>query len=93
MLLIRFEDYKQNITKELIRTYQFLGLDTGVVSNRLDGIVSQEIKNQGKLKKKVEPMLENTERLLSEFYQPFITRLSGLLEDNKFLWKDLKAGT
>lgn len=37
----------------------------------------------------VGPMLPETIAVLNEFYEPFIHRLAELLQDNKFLWKDI----
>lgn len=38
---------------------------------------------------KVGSMLPETERILHQFFQPFINRLADLLDDQRFLWNDL----
>ncbi|KAK7092794.1 hypothetical protein V1264_008485 [Littorina saxatilis] len=37
----------------------------------------------------VGPMLPETRTLLTNFFMPFVNRLGELLQDPKFLWKDL----
>ena len=37
----------------------------------------------------VGPMLPETEKVLSQFFRPFMKRLSDLLHDPRFLWNDL----
>ena len=39
----------------------------------------------------VGPMLPETERMLRDFFRPFVARLADLLGDQRFLWKDVTS--
>ena len=54
-------------------------------------IVAKKIRNEGKVRKKKGPMLDETERLLQDFYHPFIRRFAAMLNDKAFLWADVKS--
>ena len=44
-----------------------------------------------KFQHKVKPeMLDETKRLLQEFYKPFNEELARTLNDNRYLWSELK---
>ena len=45
--------------------------------------------NVGQNYETVGPMLPETIKILNEFYKPFVLRLSELLGDERFLWKDI----
>ena len=62
------------------------------MSDHLDEKLVQEIEkipafNTGN--HDVGPMLPETEKVLSQFFRPFMKRLSDLLHDPRFLWNDL----
>ena len=56
---------------------------------QLKSIASLLVRNRGRLKDRVEPMMPETEQLLHDFYQPFVRRLAAMIGDDRFLWKDL----
>ena len=55
-------------------------------------VTSHKAINQGKAIGHLGPMLPETERLLRDFYQPFVRRLAAMTGDDKFLWTDLDWG-
>lgn len=55
----------------------------------LEAIAEHDSSNVGVNYGVVGPMLPETIAVLNEFYEPFIHRLAELLQDNKFLWKDI----
>ena len=50
-------------------------------------MATAQVKNAGK-HYDVGPMLPDTEKLLQEFYRPFIHRLAAIIGDKRFLWED-----
>ena len=52
-------------------------------------IISHWTLNVGQNYETVGPMLPETIKILNEFYKPFVLRLSELLGDERFLWKDI----
>ena len=57
----------------------------------MEAIVARRIVNEGTVRKRKGPMLNKTERLLQDFYQPFIRRFAAMLNDKAFLWADVKS--
>ncbi|XP_076468966.1 carbohydrate sulfotransferase 15-like [Babylonia areolata] len=84
-LFIRYEDYRQDMGRELRKVFHFLGLDP-LSDKQLWKTTSAKIRNQGKWKRW--PMLPETRQILQEFYQPFIRRFAAILNDRRFMWED-----
>ncbi|GAB6027818.1 hypothetical protein CHUAL_002047 [Chamberlinius hualienensis] len=83
-LVLQMEDYKQNMKKTLKTIYKFLDL-CNLADEEEDKIVNTKVFNAGKLK--IPPMLEETKKLLHEFYKPFNERLAYIMNDTRFLWE------
>ncbi|XP_076448501.1 uncharacterized protein LOC143285156 [Babylonia areolata] len=88
MLLLRNEDYGQNLTKTLETAFDFLGVGSPSEEDR-EAIVAQSKVNVGAEYDKVGPMKPETARILDEFYQPFVDQLAHMLNDPRFLWRDV----
>ncbi|XP_076468967.1 carbohydrate sulfotransferase 15-like [Babylonia areolata] len=84
-LFIRYEDYRQDMGRELRKIFRFLRLDP-LSDKQLRKTTFLKIKNPGKWKRS--PMLPETRQILQEFYQPFIRRFAAILNDRRFLWED-----
>ncbi|XP_076455667.1 carbohydrate sulfotransferase 15-like [Babylonia areolata] len=89
-LFLRFEDYREDMGTQLRKVYSFLGLDS-LSDEQLRRLTTSNVRNKGKLVTKTAPMLPETERVLQEFYQPFIWRFAAMLNDKRFLWTDLTS--
>ena len=55
----------------------------------MEPVVTHVTSNVGQFYDTVGPMLPETIEILNEFYKPFVLRLHQLLEDDRFLWKDI----
>lgn len=53
-------------------------------------IIARVKVNVGDMYEKIGPMLPETAAILDEFYQPFMTKLAEILNDERFLWKDIQ---
>ena len=80
-LVIRAEDYCRNRSRILPDVYQFLGLRP--VDPELLNNINRTIVNYRPPKR---PMLNETRRLLNDFFRPFNAMLAELFNDSKFLW-------
>lgn len=87
ILIISLEDYARHPRKTLSKIYKFLDVRI------LDGESMRSIakmKTANKRKKSdrnVGAMLNETRRLLNEFYEPYNQELADIFEDDKFLWE------
>jgi len=92
ILFLKTEELKENTTGAMREVYDFLNLSP-LSDVQLSNIVSVQHINEQKFlhttgNKKFE-MLQSTKDLLVKFYKPFNEKLAQLLNDNRFLWKDV----
>ncbi|XP_076466182.1 carbohydrate sulfotransferase 15-like [Babylonia areolata] len=93
LLVLRTEDYSKDIRSALRQVFNFLGLRQ-LRRGQEDEVVGLPIANTRKMKDRdVGPMLDRTRQALHEFYQPHNQLLARLLQDQRFLWKDVQVKT
>ncbi|XP_069119758.1 carbohydrate sulfotransferase 15-like isoform X2 [Argopecten irradians] len=86
-LILRFEDYINDIPKYVNRVYRFLGLaPVSLQQTAVLGIFSPIHENVTKKKVKARPMMNRTREILKDIYQPFNVELSNILKNEDFLW-------
>nr|KAG5708482.1 hypothetical protein BaRGS_026209 [Batillaria attramentaria] len=88
IMVIRNEDYSENVEGTMISAFIWLGM-APLTDAQLKPIVEHVSVNTGQNYGVVGPMLPETIEILNEFYAPFNARLAELLEDDRFLWKDI----
>jgi len=92
MLFVKSEELKDNTADVMREVYKFLQL-SALSDELLTDIVSVQHINEQKLLHKAEnptfQMLPSTRDLLLKFYKPFNKKLAKLLNDSRFLWKDV----
>ncbi|XP_055955022.1 carbohydrate sulfotransferase 15-like [Patella vulgata] len=84
-LIIKTEEYPQDIKTHVQRIFQFLGLNT-LSDGEMEKIVKQSRKNVKK--QAIGPMWQETRQILDDLYRSYNEELAELLADNKYLWKD-----
>ena len=91
LLVLRLEDRQDDagLRDELGRVYSFLNLDASVARS-LDEEVVEARANGAKAERP--PMRADTSTVLRAFFRPLNERLASLLDDEKFLWKDVQTG-
>ncbi|KAK3089005.1 hypothetical protein FSP39_000064 [Pinctada imbricata] len=88
-MFIRNEDYSKNINGTLEETFRFLDLEP--LSNKtLEQIASSRRVHKTETKQKAGKMETRTRKLLKDFYAPFNRQLTAIVNDLRFLWKDVK---
>ncbi|PVD24221.1 hypothetical protein C0Q70_14691 [Pomacea canaliculata] len=88
IMFIRSEDFSEDVESHMRRIFAFLGvapLDSAV----MERMASRASVNIGKMYQEVGLMLPETIAVLNEFYDPFIHRFAELVQDDRFLWKDI----
>lgn len=86
-LILRFEDYINDIPKYVNRVYRFLGLaPVSLQQTAVLGIFSPIHENVTKKKVKARLMMNRTREILKDIYQPFNVELSNILKNEDFLW-------
>jgi ankyrin repeat protein len=89
-LVVRLEDYEKNPREYMSRVFSFLGLNEeekeALTEEDWTRITVNRHFNEHRVPR--EPLLEETELLLREFYRPFNQLLSGLLRNQSFLWEE-----
>lgn len=83
-IVVRLEDYVVDPKGYMQRIYSFLDLHREDEID-WDTVLSEQHFNENKIIKK-EPVLEETETMLREFYKPYNELLSKLLRNSSFLW-------
>ncbi|XP_025075945.1 carbohydrate sulfotransferase 15-like [Pomacea canaliculata] len=83
--VLRLEDLSANVTQEVLKIYQFLGLDSPTEEAR-EAMLHGLPKNKGKKRTATGAMLRETKEILLSFYLPFNKRLAWVLNDNRYLW-------
>jgi len=91
-LFLKAEEFKANVTDVMRNVYDFLKLSP-LSDQQLSNIVKVQHINEQKFlhtpgNTKFE-MLQSTRGLLLKFYKPFNEKLVHLLNDSRFLWKDV----
>ncbi|XP_017283686.1 carbohydrate sulfotransferase 15 [Kryptolebias marmoratus] len=86
LLVLRLEDYAANLKKTIKTVFDFLSV--GPLSEQVEAALSKRpMSNTRRVQdKNLGPMLPATRNLLSKFYLPFNTELSGVLNNSAFLW-------
>lgn len=88
VLVLRMEDYHNNITKTLANIYHHLGLRSPTPDED-KRINVHKVYNKNKKKSLVGDMFDSTRKILQEFYKPYNKDLANLLNDPKFKWEDI----
>lgn len=89
MLFLRNEDYGRDLSGTLDTVFQFLTL-APVRGPVRDEIMSHELYNPGTVEySKLGPMKPETKAVLDQFYQPFVVKMAELLQDDRYLWRDV----
>ncbi|KAH9496541.1 Carbohydrate sulfotransferase 15 [Bulinus truncatus] len=89
LLILRTEDYGKNVTTTVQQAFRFLQLPQ-VSPKALNKIEALLRSNENKARREKVPMLPDSRRLLSEFYEPYNRKLAQLLGDDRFTWRDVK---
>ncbi|XP_067674926.1 carbohydrate sulfotransferase 15-like [Haliotis asinina] len=83
-LVIRTEDYNNDMEGSLREVYDFLKLNyTDDFLSKIARIPHMHVTEK---KKKAGPMLEETRLLLNNLYRPYLNELADILQHRKFLW-------
>ncbi|XP_063447212.1 carbohydrate sulfotransferase 15-like [Mytilus trossulus] len=89
-LILRTEDYTKDMFNHMSKLFKFLKAGELNIKQMNDlGILSKNRKHVTKVKQKVAPMSHVTRKKLLELYTPFNKELSAMLNDSRFLWKDI----
>ncbi|XP_063864619.1 carbohydrate sulfotransferase 15-like [Scylla paramamosain] len=90
VLVLRMEDYHNNVTKTLASIYHHLGLRSAT-PDKNKRINIHKVYNKNMKKFLVGDMFGSTRKILQEFYKPYNKDLANLLNDPKFKWEDVSA--
>jgi len=92
ILFVKSEELKENPADVMKEVFKFLQLSP-ISEKQLTKIVSVQHINEQKFLHKTGnskfEMLPSTRNLLLKFYKPFNEKLAQLLNDSRFLWKDV----
>ncbi|KAL8606210.1 hypothetical protein ACOMHN_043428 [Nucella lapillus] len=89
IFIMRYEDYQGHEGQRMKELFHFLGLGH-VDSEVLEKIEDIPIVNSGSEEyQKYGSMLPETKHILDKFYQPFVDQFAKILNDQRFLWKDV----
>ncbi|XP_014823428.1 PREDICTED: carbohydrate sulfotransferase 15-like [Poecilia mexicana] len=86
ILVLQLEDYAANLRKTLKTVFDFLGV--GPLSEQVEAsLTKRPMSNTRRAKDRIlGPMMPATRNLLSQFYQPFNSKLANILNKKAFLW-------
>ncbi|CAL1528588.1 unnamed protein product [Lymnaea stagnalis] len=87
-LFLRSETYSSDPVSTLRRVYDFLGV-AQLSQEAMDAITNTTRINQTSRKKDLGNMWPETKTLLTKFYSEHIQKLSQLLGDDSFTWRDI----
>lgn len=88
ILVLRMEDYHQNVAETIISIYRHLGLRA--LTEEEEKVVNMApVLNKNWKKPTIGKMLESTEKILKEFYKPYNRDLADLLKDSRYEWEDI----
>ncbi|KAL8563884.1 hypothetical protein ACOMHN_049540 [Nucella lapillus] len=89
LFIMRYEDYQGHERQRIMELFHFLGLRS-LDKLEMDRLLGIEIVNSGQDDyQKYGQMLPETKQILDTFYQPFIDQFAQILNDQRFLWKDV----
>ncbi|CAC5410827.1 CHST15 [Mytilus coruscus] len=89
-IVLRTEDISKDMSLYMSKLYKFLGADELSMKQMNDlGILSKEHTYKTKEKQNVAPMSTVTREKLLNLYTPFNNKLAVMLNDPRFLWKDI----
>ncbi|XP_013414786.1 carbohydrate sulfotransferase 15 [Lingula anatina] len=83
VLILRFEDYVKNQLDTLRKVFEFL--DLRPLTKREERRITLKVPSN-RTPNKI-PMLKETRKILTEFYEPFNKELASILKDEKYSWK------
>ena len=96
ILVIRLEDYAADGDAALDKIYDFLGVSPTdrprSSASRGDAVDDKATKVANRAYVDIGPMMNETEVILRRFYAEHNLALARLLDDDRFLWADSKAG-
>ncbi|MEQ2222177.1 Carbohydrate sulfotransferase 15, partial [Ilyodon furcidens] len=86
ILVLRLEDYAANLKKTIKKVFDFLSV--GPLSEQVEAALTKRpMSNTRRAKdRSLGPMFPATRTLLSQFYQPFNSKLASILNKKAFLW-------
>lgn len=86
ILVLRLEDYAATLNKTIQKVFDFLNV--GPLSKQVEAALTKRpMSNTRRAKDRIlGPMLPATRNLLHHFYQPFNSKLAGILNKTAFLW-------
>ncbi|XP_025107030.1 uncharacterized protein LOC112571889 isoform X2 [Pomacea canaliculata] len=87
-MIIRYEDYVQDIEGHLKNVFEFLGLEPLDHSMMLK-IVEAPVSRKGPTPEDAGYMLQESVKILTDFYSPFLSKLAHMLNDKKWLFEDV----
>ncbi|KAK7499482.1 hypothetical protein BaRGS_00009134 [Batillaria attramentaria] len=87
MLILRYEDYAENLESVMKGVFNFLGL-APLNQTDMEFVTHREAVNVGDMYDKVGHMLPQTKEILDDFYRPFVHKFAEILSDTRFLWLD-----
>ncbi|XP_055502735.1 carbohydrate sulfotransferase 15 [Leucoraja erinacea] len=86
-LILRLEEHAADLKNSMSRVFRFLNL--GNLTEKQEAtIINNPASNTRRPKdKSLGPMLQETRRILKDFYRPFNEKLALLLNNDSFLWE------
>ncbi|XP_025093899.1 carbohydrate sulfotransferase 15-like isoform X1 [Pomacea canaliculata] len=79
--VLRLEDLRDNVTLQMRRIFQFLGLEMPDTKT-MDLIKGMAVSNKGKSA----AMLNKTKLILDNFYRPYNRRLAQIMKEKRYSW-------
>ncbi|KAK7080939.1 hypothetical protein SK128_000255 [Halocaridina rubra] len=87
ILVLRMEDYHQDIAATMTSVYAHLGL-RGLNANEERQMNMVPVQNKNRKKMNIGKILNSTEDILRKFYEEYNKDLADLLGDLRFTWDD-----
>ncbi|XP_059166667.1 carbohydrate sulfotransferase 15-like, partial [Physella acuta] len=88
LLIIRTEDYSNNTRHYIQQAFDFLQLPQ-LTDKAMSEMATMSRANTNMAKNSKPPMFEETKKILTNFYAKHKQNLAKLLDDDRFLWRDV----
>ncbi|XP_071531292.1 carbohydrate sulfotransferase 15-like [Panulirus ornatus] len=88
VLILRMEDYHQNITETMDTIFSHLDLRK-LTQEEGRKVNMAPVRNKNRKKPEIGKMPESTADILQAFYKPYNRDLANLLQDSRFTWEDI----
>ena len=89
-LVLRLEDYDTDPKTYMERVFTFLSVEVDAVTEQTWAEILHA-KHANEYHGSREPLLEETEKLLREFHEPYNKLLASLVDDNGFVWSQAEG--